>query len=64
MIKCSFCKKKTLILISCRCGKDFCSKHKDPEIHKCNFDYKKLGRDKIEKENPKVVTDKIKNRLT
>ena len=64
MIKCAFCKKKALILISCRCKKDFCAKHKDPEIHNCKFDYKKQGREKLKKENPKVVNDKMKDRLT
>jgi predicted nucleic acid binding AN1-type Zn finger protein len=26
--------------ISCRCGKNFCAKHRLPESHECKYDYK------------------------
>tara|TARA_B100000073_G_C23663035_1_gene545405 strand:+ start:262 stop:534 length:273 start_codon:yes stop_codon:yes gene_type:complete len=33
--RCSCCNKKLLILMDCICGKKFCLKHLDKEIHKC-----------------------------
>ena len=36
------CKKKVFACIECRCGKKFCMKHRLPEKHMCNFDYKIL----------------------
>ena len=33
--RCGCCNKKLLILMDCVCGKKFCLKHLDREIHKC-----------------------------
>lgn len=33
--RCGCCNKKHLILMECACGKKFCLKHLDKEIHKC-----------------------------
>ncbi len=33
--RCNCCNKKLLILMDCVCGKKFCLKHLDREIHKC-----------------------------
>ena len=33
--RCSCCNKKQLILMECACGKKFCLKHLDREIHNC-----------------------------
>ncbi len=33
--RCNCCNKKHLILMECACGKKFCLKHLDREIHKC-----------------------------
>ena len=33
--RCSCCNKKHLILMECACGKKFCLKHLDKEIHNC-----------------------------
>ena len=39
--KCHYCQKKVGVFgIECRCGKIFCTKHRHPEDHKCNFDFK------------------------
>lgn len=57
--KCKFCKKKTLILITCRCGHKFCIKHKCAENHNCTFDFKKSGREKLAKDNPKIEFNKV-----
>ena len=38
--KCFCCKKKSLIMIKCKCGNSFCLKHKYPESHNCTINYK------------------------
>ena len=43
----------------CRCGHLFCSLHRHADEHNCTFDYKAMGREQIEKHNPKVVGEKI-----
>jgi hypothetical protein len=60
MERCQYtgCRKKTL-LITCRCKMGFCEKHRYAEDHACPFDYKKLYQEKLEKENVKVVADKL-----
>ena len=58
--KCHICKKKLgLMPFKCRCEKIFCSLHRYAEDHNCNFDYKEMGQNKIRKENPKIVAEKI-----
>ena len=57
--QCNFCKKKTLILITCRCTKKFCIKHQCAENHNCTFNFKKSGREKLLKDNPKVEFNKV-----
>ena len=37
---CMHCKKKTMILLSCKCGKMLCIKHINSDKHKCEYDYK------------------------
>jgi hypothetical protein len=39
MPNCDHCKKKTFILLECKCGKKYCIKHRTPEDHKCNHNY-------------------------
>lgn len=51
-----FCCKKKLGLVryKCRCGGEFCTKHRLSEQHECNYDYKLL----IEQKQP-VIAPKI-----
>ena len=54
------CKKKlTLMSYACQCEKKFCSEHRLPEDHDCNFDYKAQGREFISKKNPLIINSKI-----
>ena len=48
-----------LLGFECRCGNLYCSLHRYADKHDCSFDYKKLGREEIQKRNPKVVANKI-----
>ena len=56
---CSKCRKRSIIVFNCKCGKDFCSRCKYPEDHNCTFDYKAAQRDKLRINNPKVINNKI-----
>lgn len=56
-------KKLGLVNYSCRCNMSFCQKHRMPEMHKCTFDYKAMGKTLLEKNNEKIVADKIVNRI-
>ncbi len=60
--RCFVCNKKLgLIPFSCRCNTTikFCSIHRYPDSHNCQFDWKKEGREQLEKNNPKVDFDKF-----
>lgn len=61
MFKCkhSKCKKKSMIEYKCRCGFVFCVKHKNPEDHKCTFDFREEGKKMLEQKNKKIVKDKV-----
>jgi hypothetical protein len=53
-MKCEHCKKTNAILITCKCDKQYCVKHRHPEHHKCIhveelFKIEKLIKDKINK---------------
>ena len=53
-MKCFLCKKKTLILLQCKCEKKFCITHLPRELHKCEhvhelFVIEKIVKDKIVK---------------
>lgn len=54
---------KTLYMFDCRCGNKYCGPHLQSEQHGCTFDYKEEGRKKLEEDNPRVVGDKLGNRL-
>lgn len=43
----------------CRCGNLFCGLHRYSDKHNCPYDYKAEAANKIRKENPVVVADKI-----
>ena len=58
--RCAACRKKVGLLgFRCCCGETFCGAHRYAEKHACGFDYKRAGRERIAKNNPVVVADKI-----
>ena len=62
--RCKVCNKKLGLLgFECKCGHQYCSKHRMPEDHECNIDYKESGKKILERDNIKVVKDKIDNRI-
>ena len=52
-------KKMRIMLFDCRCDMKFCSECLLPENHNCDFDYRKMGKEILEKHNPKVDYKKI-----
>ncbi|XP_053318618.1 AN1-type zinc finger protein 6 isoform X1 [Spea bombifrons] len=58
--RCFMCRKKIgLTGFECRCGNVFCGTHRYSDVHNCSFDYKADAAEKIRKENPVVVGEKI-----
>ncbi|XP_048382569.1 AN1-type zinc finger protein 6-like isoform X1 [Stegostoma tigrinum] len=58
--RCFLCKKKVgLTGFECRCGNLFCSVHRYSDMHNCCFDYKADAAEKLRKENPMVVGEKL-----
>ena len=59
-IRCATCRRIiTMTYIECRCGKKFCSRHIIADDHQCTYDHKKLGRDLVSKNNPKIKKQKL-----
>jgi len=58
--KCWTCKKRVGLLgFKCKCSYVYCSKHRYPDQHPCDFDFKAEGKKLIEKNNPVVKGMKI-----
>ncbi|XP_073425115.1 AN1-type zinc finger protein 6 isoform X2 [Dendrobates tinctorius] len=58
--RCHMCRKKVgLTGFDCRCGNIFCGTHRYSDVHSCSYDYKADAAEKIRKENPVVVGEKI-----
>ncbi|RZC57715.1 hypothetical protein C5167_005021 [Papaver somniferum] len=62
--RCFSCNKKLgLTAIKCKCGPVFCSAHRYPEKHSCEFNNKGVGRESLAKLNPQVKADKMIDRF-
>ncbi|KAB5532379.1 hypothetical protein DKX38_019049 [Salix brachista] len=62
--RCECCNKKVGLLgFKCRCEKTFCGVHRYAKEHSCTFDFKALDRHILAKQNPLVVSDKLRNRI-
>ncbi|XP_009865981.1 PREDICTED: AN1-type zinc finger protein 5-like [Apaloderma vittatum] len=58
--RCFTCRKKIgLTGCDCRCGNLFCAIHRYSDMHACPYDYKAEAAEKIRKENPVVIAEKI-----
>ncbi len=53
------CKVNITNSIDCKCGKLLCMKHRLFNAHECSIDYKEKDRQILEKNNPKIVAEKI-----
>ncbi|KAK9914120.1 hypothetical protein M0R45_037916 [Rubus argutus] len=65
--KCQSCKKRLgpveVIGLKCRCGGVFCTRHRLPESHSCDVNYKKIGQELLAKQNPVCKGDKLEWRV-
>lgn len=64
-MQCYSCSKKLKIVerqMACRCGNVFCNSHRFIVDHDCPYDHKRIQREKLIKENPVIIPDKI-NRI-
>ncbi|WVZ13370.1 hypothetical protein V8G54_010936 [Vigna mungo] len=62
--RCKSCNKKIGLLgFQCRCGDVFCGTHRYPEMHSCEIDFKKIGREVLIQQNPLCKADKLKHRI-
>ncbi|XP_045052409.1 AN1-type zinc finger protein 6 isoform X2 [Desmodus rotundus] len=58
--RCFLCRKKVgLTGFECRCGNVYCGVHRYSDVHNCSYNYKADAAEKIRKENPVVVGEKI-----
>ncbi|XP_062868454.1 AN1-type zinc finger protein 6 [Trichomycterus rosablanca] len=58
--RCFTCRKKVgLTGFDCRCGNLFCGAHRYSDVHSCSFDYKADAAERIRKENPVVMGEKV-----
>ena len=58
-IGCQNCKRKTLLKITCKCELTVCFDCRYPELHDCKFDYQKEAKEKLTKDNPIVISEKL-----
>ena len=59
--RCVFCSKRIgPIGYFCRCDGCFCSKHRLPEQHDCNYDYISEGKVHLTKANPEIIPPKFR----
>jgi predicted nucleic acid binding AN1-type Zn finger protein len=46
--RCATCNKKTgIVPFDCKCGGQYCTKHRYPEEHACTYDFKSEERNKL-----------------
>jgi len=58
--RCRVCQKKLgLTPLQCKCSYIFCSAHIFYKDHACSFDFRQHGRSILEKQNPKIVGEKM-----
>jgi len=59
-LRCKICNKKLGIMnFDCKCGHNFCGKHRYVYEHNCTYDYKNEHKKKLEEENPLIKHDKM-----
>jgi hypothetical protein len=58
--RCNKCNKKLkLTAFKCKCDEYYCDAHVFSTCHDCPFDYKKQGKERLEKNNPLIMHKKI-----
>lgn len=58
--RCFTCNKRIgLTGFKCRCDYVFCASHRLAEAHDCSFDYKKVERQRLARNNPLIAASKV-----
>lgn len=60
-ISCFQCKKRLRVTnnYECKCGDIFCAAHRFCDQHNCAYDYVKENMEKLNRENPRIVKEKV-----
>lgn len=58
-MRCSYCKKSTVLEFKCRCDNIYCIKCRMPEVHKCTFNFIKYNKEIISNQNPVIKKSQI-----
>lgn len=63
--KCAVCKKKLTIMtmFECKCNHILCTQHRYKFSHDCSINVIAEHKNKLEKENPNITVDKVKDRI-
>lgn len=61
--RCWVCRKKMSLAgqFACACGYTFCAKHRYPDSHECDVDFKQKHKDHLAKANQKVAFKKLED---
>lgn len=58
--RCKACRSKVgLVGFECKCGHTYCTSHRFPDTHDCQFDHKTEDRKHLTLENQKIVAQKV-----
>lgn len=65
-VRCLKCRKKikSIMPLACKCKNYYCNSHKVPQTHNCSFDYMKENRERLEKQNVKIIADKFESMIS
>lgn len=56
-------KKLGLMPFNCKCGRNFCARHRHIDTHECTYDHKSDERRRLGETLPQIVADKLENRI-
>ncbi len=58
--RCNFCNKKLgLTIFECKCGGNYCTKHRYDFEHECDYDHKKDSKNKLRIQLPKIRNSQV-----
>lgn len=58
-MRCTLCRKKTIMISECKCLEKFCLNCLPHDIHNCIYDYKQAKKDILTEANPKIIPPKV-----
>jgi hypothetical protein len=61
--RCNQCNKRKHILIRCPCDREYCLECRFPDTHSCVFNFRAKSDESLMKNNQKIITQKVHNKL-